>query len=180
MVKPDRVPADRPEPLTLATNALVEDVVLDLVKLVGEASAGLGHRCHDWLDVDIEQLHRGQDAATFHGGITGDVQSENRMPSTAREQARAHDEMQGTAGVDPKAFADLPDEIGHDATDMARLDDEALVWVAGKGRRQGEVGRGPPSSFRIGKRASFRLKCSQVNASPKLPGADSASPWSTR
>jgi len=141
-VKPDRVPADRPEPLTLATNALVEDVVLDLVKLVGKASAGLGHRCHDWLDVDIEQLHRGQDAATFHGGITGDVQSENRMPSTAREQARAHDEMQGTAGVDPKAFADLPDEIGHDAADMARLDDEALVWVAGKGRRQGEVGRG--------------------------------------
>jgi hypothetical protein len=107
-VKPDRVPADRPEPSTLATNALVEDVVLDLVKLVGKASAGLGLRCHDSLDNDIEQLHRGQDAATFHGGIAGDVQSENRMPSTAREQARAHDEMQATAGVDSKAFARSP------------------------------------------------------------------------
>lgn len=34
----------------------------------------------------------------------------------------------------PRLSHDLPVEIGHDAADMARLDDEALVWVAGKGR----------------------------------------------
>lgn len=42
-VQPDRVPADRPEPPPLPTNALVEDVILDLVELIGQAGAGLRH-----------------------------------------------------------------------------------------------------------------------------------------
>ena len=52
-VQPDRVPADRPEPTTLAADTLVEDVVLDLVELVGQAGAGLCHRGHDPLNDDV-------------------------------------------------------------------------------------------------------------------------------
>lgn len=102
------------------------------------------------------------------------------MPSAAREQAWAHDEMQAPAGVNPEVFSRLPDEVGHDAADMASLDDEALMRIAGECRRGKPRGAEAPPSIRAGKRASFRLKCSQVNASPKLPGADSASPCSAR
>ncbi len=56
------------------------------------------------------------------------------MASPAREQARTHDKMQAPAGIDVRAFARLPDEIGHDPADMASLDQDALVRIAGECR----------------------------------------------
>jgi hypothetical protein len=63
-----------------------------------------------------------------------------------------------------------------DAADMASLDDEVSVRIDGNAAAASRGGPRRPSSIRAGKRASFRLKCTQVNASPKLREADSASP----
>lgn len=132
-VQPDGIPADRPEPPLFAAHALVKNVVLDLIELIGQASASLDHRGHDLIDDDVEQLDRGEDTATLRSRIARAVRPEDRVTSAAHEQARSHDEVEPSAGVDFRALASLADQIGYDAADMACLDDQALMQVAREG-----------------------------------------------
>ncbi|WP_336488354.1 hypothetical protein [Methylobacterium nigriterrae] len=68
--------------------------------------------------------------------IAGKVGPDNGVAPAAREEARSHHEMQAPARIDLGGLAGLADEIGHDAADMAVLDHEALVRIAGEGSRR--------------------------------------------